>query len=151
MWTRANIRNIVFVLTKGQWCGGFIFYSLHKLSIISKDGVIHNFIFKWKSKYIYVKQLSSIVTKNVFQHPSISPVAGDLRRHVAHVTSLQWLTRTTSVIDVCTIFHAMMTSSNGNIFRVTGHLCGEFTGPRWIPHTKASDAGLWCLLWSAPE
>ena len=34
----------------------------------------------------------------------------------------------------------MMTSSNGNIFRVTGHLCGEFTGPRWIPLTKASDA-----------
>ena len=24
----------------------------------------------------------------------------------------------------------MMTSSNGNIFRVTSHLCGEFTGPR---------------------
>ena len=24
----------------------------------------------------------------------------------------------------------MMTSSNGNIFRVTGHSCGEFTGPR---------------------
>ena len=37
----------------------------------------------------------------------------------------------------------MMTSSNGNIFRVTGHLCGEFYGPRWIPHTKASDAELW--------
>ena len=34
----------------------------------------------------------------------------------------------------------MMTSSNGSIFRVTGHLCGEFTGPRWIPRTKASDA-----------
>ena len=27
----------------------------------------------------------------------------------------------------------MMTSSNGNIFRVTGHLWGEFTGPRWHP------------------
>ena len=39
-----------------------------------------------------------------------------------------------------------MTSSNGNIFRVTGHLCGEFTGLRWIPHTKASDADLWCFL-----
>ena len=26
-----------------------------------------------------------------------------------------------------------MTSSNGNIFRVTGHLCGEFTSHRWIP------------------
>ena len=37
----------------------------------------------------------------------------------------------------------MMTSSNGNIFRVTGPLCGEFTSHRWIPHTKASDAELW--------
>ena len=27
----------------------------------------------------------------------------------------------------------MMTSSNGNIFRVTGHLCGEFTGPGEFP------------------
>ena len=45
-------------------------------------------------------------------------------------------------------FH-MMTSSNGNIFRVTGPLCGEFTGHRWIPRTKASDAELWCL--TAPE
>ena len=27
----------------------------------------------------------------------------------------------------------IMTSSNGNIFRVTGHLCGKFTGSRWIP------------------
>ena len=46
---------------------------------------------------------------------------------------------------------AMMMSSNGNIFRVTGHLCGEFTGDRWIPRTKASGAELWCFLWSAPE
>ena len=35
----------------------------------------------------------------------------------------------------------MMTSSNGNIFRITGPLCGEFTGDRWIPLTKASNAG----------
>ena len=45
----------------------------------------------------------------------------------------------------------MMTSSNGNILRVTGPLCGKFTGHRWIPHTKASDAELWCFLWSTPE
>ena len=45
----------------------------------------------------------------------------------------------------------MMTSSNGNSFRVTGHLCGEFTRHRRIPRTKASDAELWCFLWSAPE
>ena len=40
----------------------------------------------------------------------------------------------------------MMTSSNGNIFRITGHLCREFTGHRWIPYTKASDAELWYFL-----
>ena len=45
----------------------------------------------------------------------------------------------------------MMMSSNGNIFRVPGLLCGEFTGHRWIPLTKASDADLWRFLWSAPE
>ena len=45
----------------------------------------------------------------------------------------------------------MFTSSNGMIFRVTDHLCGELTGPRWIPRTKASDAELWCFLWSASE
>ena len=54
-------------------------------------------------------------------------------------------------ISSLTNCYGMMTSSNGNIFRVTGHLCGEFTGPRWIPHTKTSDTELWCLLWSAPE
>ena len=42
----------------------------------------------------------------------------------------------------------MMTSSNGNIWRVTGPLCGEFTGHRWIPRTKASGAELWCFLLS---
>ena len=39
----------------------------------------------------------------------------------------------------------MMMSSNGNIFPVTRHLCREFTGHRWIPHTMASDTGLWCI------
>ena len=39
--------------------------------------------------------------------------------------------------------YTMMTSSNGNIFRVTGRLCGEFTGHQWISRTKASNAELW--------
>ena len=34
----------------------------------------------------------------------------------------------------------IMTSSNGKIFHVTGPLCEEFTGHRWIPRTK----GQWC-------
>ena len=35
-----------------------------------------------------------------------------------------------------------MTWWNGNIFRVAGPLWGEFNGHRWLPLTKASDAGL---------
>ena len=68
---------------------------------------------------------------------------------VTRLRSTRWRVRWNCVAQQTYI--SMMTSSNGNIFRVTGHLCGEFTGPRWIPHTKASDAELWCLLWSAPE
>ena len=39
-----------------------------------------------------------------------------------------------------------MTSSNGNIFRGTGHLWGEFIGHRWIPLTNASDAEPLCFV-----
>ena len=49
------------------------------------------------------------------------------------------------------IITCMMTSSNGNIFRSTGPLWGEFNGDRWFPLIKASDAELWCFLWSTPE
>ena len=37
----------------------------------------------------------------------------------------------------------MMTSSNGSIFCVTaGHLCGEFTGHRWIPLKETPTFGV---------
>ena len=38
-----------------------------------------------------------------------------------------------SVAPIIAISYHMMTSSNGNIFRVTGPLCGEFTGPGEFP------------------
>ena len=44
----------------------------------------------------------------------------------------------------------MVTSPNGNIFRVTGPLSREFIGHRWISLTKSSEAELWCFLWCAP-
>ena len=39
------------------------------------------------------------------------------------------------------MYSSMMTSSNGNIFRVTGHLCGEFAGelPTQRPVTRSFD------------
>ena len=45
----------------------------------------------------------------------------------------------------------MMTSTNENIFRVTGPLWRETTVHRWIPLTKTNNAELWCFPWSAPE
>ena len=45
----------------------------------------------------------------------------------------------------------MMTSSNENIFRVTGPLWWKSTGHQWIPLTEASDMELWCFLWLAPK
>ena len=57
-----------------------------------------------------------------------------------NVQSSQQYTKTLSASDIGALHsvsflhhhhsaHDMMTSSNGNIFRVTGPLCGEFTGP----------------------
>ena len=39
--------------------------------------------------------------------------------------------------------NVMMTSSNGNIFRVTGPLCGEFTSLTIVYSTVYSDADQW--------
>ena len=43
------------------------------------------------------------------------------------------------------IVEFMMTSSNGNIFRVTGH-CGEFTGPGEIPTQRPVTRGFHVFL-----
>ena len=45
----------------------------------------------------------------------------------------------------------MMSSSNGNIFRVTGPFWVQSTGHQGIFLSKACEAELWCFLWSAPE
>ena len=67
------------------------------------------------------------------------------------VEHLQCLARkiTACITIVITVSsYNMMMSSNENIFRVTGHLCREFTGPRWIPRkrpvTRSFD--VWALI-----
>ena len=45
----------------------------------------------------------------------------------------------------------MMMSSNGNKFRVTGRLWGEFISHRRILLTNASDSEHWCFPWPTPE
>ena len=64
-------------------------------------------------------------------------------------TPWHWLHRIIGSLSpfLGTSYQPMMTSSNGNIYHVTGHLCGEFIGYGWILRTKASDAKLYCFLW----
>ena len=46
----------------------------------------------------------------------------------------------------------MMTSSNGNIFRVTGHMWENPRVTSGLPScTKVSNAEHWCFLWTAPK
>ena len=59
-----------------------------------------------------------------------------------------WIEVNENIFNMMTSWrgHILMTSSNGNIFRVTGPLCEEFTGHRWIPRTKAVTRH-WCFLY----
>ena len=60
-------------------------------------------------------------------------ISRDINRNLAAMT-VYISSNFIYIIDIGTLGAcAMMTLSNGNIFRVTGHLCGEFTGDRWIP------------------
>ena len=79
--------------------------------------------------------------------PLSEPMMVNLLKHRC-VTRPQWVKYDVSLLVLLDCTHAMMTSSNGNIFRVTGPLLGEPTVLRWIPLTKGSDADLWCFLWS---
>ena len=84
---------------------------------------------------------------------TISAVAGEFRRYKGHETSQCWwpVCYDSSVWSMFWLCQLMMTSLNGNTFRVTGLLWEEFTGYRWILLTKTSDAELWCFLISTTE
>ena len=53
-------------------------------------------------------------------------------KSVYHTATFIFITKT-SIVFLSLVSENMMTSSNGNIFRVTGPLCGEFTGPGEFP------------------
>ena len=80
---------------------------------------------------------------------TVTILQGDLswnNRHSPHfygyfLVVLSWLL---GYITQCSNRVPMMTSSNGNIFRLTGHLCGEFTGAQ-IPVTRSFDVSLICV------
>ena len=80
-------------------------------------------------------------------------------REVCKKTTLTSINSSTSLVfrlswPVFSILHGVyfsiivcfMTSSNGNIFCVTRHLCGEFTGDRWNPR-QWRGALMFHLIW----
>ena len=71
--------------------------------------------------------------------------------NVYHNKVLQRLVHRSQFLKLFLICKTLTTSSNGNIFRITGPLWGESTGDQWIPLTNSSDAGLWCFPLCAPE
>ena len=114
-------------------------------------GCLLNRLFRRRSKKTSKLRVTGLCVGNS-PGPVNSPHRGPVTRKMFpfdDVIIIKTTTFTCKPNDVLVV--EMMTSSNGSIFSVTGPLCVEFTGYRWIPLTKASDAELWCFLWSAPE
>ena len=65
-------------------------------------------------------------------HQGWTNVYPDLRRHMASLVNMMWYNHIRHTVNE----NDMMTSWNGNIFRVAGPLWGESIGDRWIPLTK---------------
>ena len=89
---------------------------------------------------IYGDSLNVSISKSVSDHMCVDDIGiGESRVRSVDVGIMDH--------DVWAALTVMITSSNGNIFHVTGPLCGEFTSHQWITHTKASDTVLWFFSW----
>ena len=98
---------------------------LHHFITSLTDDLIHDDVIKWKALHI-----TSPLWEETIDHRSVT-VSNALLWCFLRWTSC-W-EKTAPWLSCDTHFINMMTSSNGNIFRVTGHLCGEFTGPGEFP------------------
>ena len=125
------------------------FLNLSWPSCLTPYGIpMHNVLPKYKPiTWIWMyNQLAnySLLKNSTAQGKVFYPLNGHLGniRRLADQVNFQWVLELTSRRFRKSIFRNpsipllpqhIMTSSNGNIFRVTGHLCGEFTGPGEFP------------------
>ena len=123
----------------GQWKSFGNFYSKTWRKYVLF--VFHSTIFR-QIQWGAVISLSFIQNSHKI-HPIARPWGWDLGCLLWGQTLIYVLTQ---LLQCCVQY--MMTSSNGNIFHLTGLLCGEFTGHRWIPCTRASDAELWWVFFN---
>ena len=77
--------------------------------------------------YFYDTGFWCSVTRSLF----LNSLSGIITYHWQWHIKVKW--GFVKYISFRRTYHVMMTPSNGNIFRVTGPLCGEFTGPGEFP------------------
>ena len=117
------INFVIYSLSIGNSATGNLLVSTNTITDESLNTRHHSLIFFYEIFYSDISRLSSELRYN-----SIT----------THFSQSIW-------------HYLMMTSSNGNIFSVTGPLYGEFTGDQWIPLTQAIGEKLWYFNWSTPE
>ena len=67
--------------------------------------------------------------------------------HPYHQTLIRWHQNNCMLVSVLVrLAYVHDDVIKWNIFRITGHLCEEFTGHRRFPCTKTSEAELWCFF-----
>ena len=101
-------------------------------------GCLLNRLFRRKSKKTSKLRVTGLCAGN-------SPGTGEFPAQMASYAeniSIWWRHHVYMAFHEQYACRCVSVSSNENIFRVTGPLCGELTGHRWIPLTKASDAEL---------
>ena len=99
-----------------QWWSILLTYSMYYVLWLS--------VSKWKLKSHTKPQVEGKVLLTFIS----SGIAPTLKTLQSVSLNAKFLPRTTTLLTACG--YIMMTSSNGNIFRVTGPLYGEFTGYR---------------------
>ena len=108
----------------------------------------------WK-KFSIIKRALTFLTQNTYTNTADFIGWRELLlKWLWFIIAFQWMGRKQSPAEKLlwriSWWRHQMEIFSDLIFRLIDPLCGEFTGHRWIPRTKASDAELWCFLWSAP-
>ena len=108
-------------------CGGFLFPLYWSLM---NDLLVLMWQPQWESfdPFLFADTLPGIQWQLDFSRDPVGTANHYAESCVDRIVKLGWF-------DYLCHIYLIMTSSNGNIFRVTGNLYGEFTGPRWIPRT----------------
>ena len=103
---------------------------------------------KFQKLITVFREISYLISNKVYVHIIFNILQYSANFNMSHMSIRQMIQQTINVrqIIMCITpfrnrnvrhYVHMMTSSNGNIFRVTGHLCGEFTGPTQRPVTRS--------------